>query len=98
MTKTIKATGYMIQDRQGNAIYAVGPSVDEAWAKVVRDAGPFWDRNGDEMTDDAAFEKDFRSHGASAALIAQVEEEGGCIGWGMVDGVACTVAEAEAED
>ena len=88
------AAGYMIQDTQGTAIYGIGASVDEAWAEVVRDAGPFFDSHGEEIPDEEAFATYFRAFGASAALMAQVEAEGGDISWRVVRGVGVTVDEA----
>ena len=94
MTDTPIATGYMIQDIQGTAIYGIGSTVDEAWAEVVRDAGPFFDRYGEEIPDEEAFTTQFTAYGASAALLAQVEAEGGAISWKVVRGVGVTMEEA----
>jgi hypothetical protein len=65
------ATGYMIQDKQGNAIFGIGETVDEAWAQVVDEAGPFFDINGDEKPADVAFAEDFRVYGATAQVDAR---------------------------
>lgn len=92
----ITAAGYMIQDKQGYAIHGIGATVDEAWAEVVANAGPFTNSAGDEITADEAF-KDFKVYGATAALIAQVKDEGGAIAWDVIGGVACTRHESEAE-
>ena len=92
----ITAAGYMIQDKQGYAIHGIGATVDEAWAEVVANAGPFTNSVGDEITPDEAFE-DFKVYGATAALIDKVKAEGGDIAWSVVGGVACTRQEAEAE-
>jgi hypothetical protein len=96
MTADIQSAGYIIQDKQGNAIYGYGDTVAEAWAMTVDGAGPFFDAYGNEKADEAAFIEDFTTYGATAALIDQVRSEGGAIAWGVVKGVACTVAE-EAE-
>ena len=96
MTKTLEAAGYMIQDIQGNAIYGVGVTVDEAWAMVVKGAGPFFNRVGDEISNDEAYETQFKTYGATKALIDRVMERGGAISWGKVGGVACTDEEEEA--
>lgn len=92
------ATGYIIQDKQGYAIYGIGATVDEAWAQVVADVGPFFDAYGNEKADEEAFTEDFKVYGATAALIAQVKDYGGAIAWSVVDGIACTTEEAETVD
>ena len=92
---TIPATGYMIQDKQCNAIFGIGETVDEAWAHVVDEAGPFFDINGDEKPADVAFAEDFRVYGATVALMQKVRDHGGAITWDVVGGVACTVEENE---
>jgi hypothetical protein len=94
MTK-INSTGYVITDRENNVIYGHGASVDAAWAEVVegvRDFGTNFD--GEPITAEEAFEKHYRVHGATAALLARVEDAGGAINWDLVSGVACTPAEA----
>lgn len=91
----ITAAGYIVQDKQGYAIHGVGATVDEAWAEVVANAGPFTNSVGDEITPDEAFERDFKVYGATAALMQMVREEGGAISWDIVRGVACTRGEAE---
>jgi hypothetical protein len=98
MAKKIEAAGYIIQDKQGNAIFGFGDTVVEAWAMAVDGAGPFFDAYGNEKSDEAAFTEDFKTYGATAALIDQVRSEGGAIAWGLVNGVACTVAEENGDD
>ena len=93
---TINATGYAIIDNQQEAIWGVGETVDEAWTRAVAIAAPFLDSAGEDMPADEAYEQRFHARGATAALIAQVEAEGGAIAWGVVHGIACTVAEEEA--
>lgn len=95
MTTMIEAAGYMIQDKQGNAIYGIGQTVDEAWAMVVDGVGTFFDAYGNDIPADQAYETQFKAYGASAALIAQVKAQGGAIAWGVVRGVGCTVAEED---
>lgn len=90
----IKSIGYMIQDKQGYAIYAVGMTVSEAWSKIC-DIGPFFDAFGNDVHESIAYETQFKTYGATANLIAQVENEGGQIGWHIIDGVGCTIAEFE---
>lgn len=91
---TIKAAGYIIQDKQGNAIFGFGKTVDEAWSQVVREAGPFFDAYGNEKDDERAYTEDFKTYGATAALIEKVKQEGGAIAWSHVGGIACTREEA----
>ena len=95
MTQEIKAVGYIIQDRQGNSIFGVGETVDEAWAQVIKAVGSFFDAGGNDIDPDIAYEAQFKTYGATASLLAEVEAKGGDIAWGMVKGVACTVAEYE---
>ncbi len=97
MTAKIEAAGYMIQDIQGNAIFGIGETVDEAWAMVLDGVGTFHDAYGNDIAPDEACETQFKTYGATAALMAQVKAQGGDIAWGVVRGVGCTVAEEEAE-
>lgn len=94
----IEASGYIIQDKQGNAIYGTGSTVVEAWAQVVAEAGPFMDAYGNEKDDERAFVEDFKAYGATAALIAKVKTEGGAIAWDVVRGIACVPGEADDAD
>ena len=83
---------YVIYDLDKTAIYGVGASVDEAWQQVMdlceRPRNFF---TGEPVSDDEWFE-DFQVRGATAALVAQVESEGGNIAWGYTS-AACTVEE-----
>ena len=94
---TIKSTGYIIQDKQGNAIFGYGATVDDAWEMVKDGAAPFFDAYGNEKADEDAYTQDFKTYGATAALLAQLAASGGAIAWDVVDGVACTIEEVEAE-
>ena len=90
---TPASAGYVIYDSEETAIFGAGASVDDAWQQVME----LCDRprnffTGEPVSDDEWFE-DFRVRGATAALIAQVESEGGNIAWGYLAGVACTVGE-----
>jgi hypothetical protein len=82
-------------DEHGIAIQAIGATADDAISTAIRDAGPLFDADGNDLTDDQAREK-FVAMPATPALIAQVEAEGGAIAWGEIDGTACTVEEEEA--
>ena len=94
MTDIQIATGYMIQDIQGRAIYGIGSTVDEAWAEVVRDCGPFFDAYGEEIPDEEAYCRLYKTYGISVALMAQVEAEGGDISWRVWRDVGFTMDEA----
>jgi hypothetical protein len=92
----LHTAGYMIQDAQGNAIYGIGSTVNEAWEMVADVVGStFFDAYGDPIPADHAYATQFKTYGATAALITQVQAEGGAIAWGVVDGIACTVTEEE---
>lgn len=91
----LTAAGYIIQDNQATAIYGSGQTVDEAWAEVVDGAGPFLNASGEAMDDEEAYTSQFTAYGATAALLEQINREGGDISWGVVHGVACTDEEEE---
>ena len=93
----LHSVGYAIQDKQGNAIYGVGLTVDEARAEVLKGAAPFFDANGNEIPNDEAYETQFKTYGATRALMDEVESKGGAIAWGVVGGVACTREEEGAQ-
>ena len=97
MDANINSVGYIIQDNMGNAIFGFGATVDDAWAMVVDGAGPFFDADGDEKSEETAFDEDFQAYGATADLMAKVQADGGAIKWDVIGGVACTLAESEAE-
>ena len=63
---------------------------------VVDGVGAFHDAQGDDVPADEARDTQFKTYKATAALMAQVQAEGGAIAWGVVDGIGCTVAEEEA--
>ena len=86
---------YIAHDEHGLAIMSVGRTAEEATATAIAAAGPLFDAEGAALTDDQARAK-FIAMRATPALIAQVEEEGGAIAWGEIDGTACTIAEEEA--
>jgi hypothetical protein len=94
MTK-IESVGYMIQDIQGNAIFGVGATVDEAWADVMSGIHEFHNNFGETIDADEAFETQFKVFGATQALIDEVNANGGDISWAVVGGVGCTRGEEE---
>ena len=88
---------YVIYDIEKTAIYGTGATIDGAWKQVMDLCDrPVNGLTGEPVSDDEWFAR-FKVMGATAALIAEVESEGGNIAWCYnTDGVACTVAEAEA--
>lgn len=97
MTKHLIATGYIIQDKQGTAIFGYGDTVDEAWAMARDGAGPFIDAYGEPKDDERAYTEDFRTFAATPALIAKVKTEGGAICWTHSGLIACTCEEGDDE-
>lgn len=93
---TLTATGYIIQDRDGYAIFGIGETKDEAWVEVVDGVGAFHGPDGGDIPADEARDTQFVTYPATAALLAQVRDCGGQIAWGMIDGVACTADEEDA--
>ena len=90
----IESVGYIIQDKQGTAIYGFGDTVSDSW-EMVCEIGPFFDAYGNEIDESIAYETEFKTYGATANLIAQVKNEGGQISWHIINGIACTIAEFE---
>jgi hypothetical protein len=82
------AEGYIVQDKQGTAIYGYGLTVDTAWAMAAESAGPFIDAYGNNMPIDEAFEVYFRVYGATRELLDKVNQHGGNIAWTVERGVA----------
>lgn len=96
-----QAAGYVIHD--DTALWGTGATEAAAWANfdanmaaahvtVVDGGAPDQDGTGGSFADRGSFS----AMPATAALIADVDARGGAIGWSIVDGVACTVDEAEA--
>lgn len=85
---TLKTAGFVIAGP--NAIMAIGPTLEAAIAKFNDDIGALTE-------DDLGRPQDGRHYAlpATAALLAQVEREGGDIGWSEVDGIGCTLEEAD---
>ena len=70
---------FIATDTDELAIYGLGKTADAAIANARRESN---EPNAS-----------FIAKPATQALLAQVEEEGGCIAWGDWDGIACTVEE-----
>ena len=85
---TLKTAGFVIAGP--NAIMAIGPTLADAIAKFNADIGALTE-------DDLGRPQDGHHYAlpATAALIAQVEREGGDIGWTEVDDIGCTLEEAD---
>lgn len=90
-------TKFIAQDEYGIAIMSIGDTEEEALAIAIENAGPLFDADGNDLTNEQAAEK-FCVYPATDALIAKVEAEGGAIVWDIVDGVACTIEEEGADD
>lgn len=91
----LKSDGYIVQDYEGYAIYGIGSTEDEAWADTVDNVGTFFDDYGNTITAQEARDTQFTIYPATAALLDQVDAEGGAITWGNVDGIACTGKEED---
>lgn len=101
MTATITAASFIAQDVGGYAIAAIGSTAEETRAEVIRNCGPWEDRDGNTVGadhPDFGVDAKFVIYPATAALIAQVESGGGAIAWGVVDGIACTRDEEFGDD
>ncbi len=99
MTVTdINSAGWVISDKENNVIYGHGATVDDAWAEVVSGVrGDFGtDIDGNPLTEEQAFERHYKVHSATEALLARVTQDGGAISWDIVRRIACTPEEAEA--
>ena len=94
----VKASGFVIQDAQGNAIYGAGDTVQEAWAMVADGVGSFFDAFGNEISEEQAFLTQYKAFGATQKLLAHIKADGGAIAWAVRKGVACTLAEAQAAE
>lgn len=82
---------FIIQDKDGHAIFGIGATADAAWREVVDAVRYFHDRFGNTISPQEARETQFRTYPATADLIAEVDAKGGAIAWQIVDGVACTI-------
>lgn len=96
MTSTITAAGYVIYNAE--AIFGRGDTETAAWADLANEMQMSKVPHESEADDGENFwsEDHFTAAPATAALLAEVETRGGAIAWGRVDGVACTLAEEEA--
>ena len=84
MSTEIKTAGWIVYTNE--AIYGTGKTLRAAKADARKSL--------DQDTDlDTSLDIDYNV--ATAALIAQVEIEGGAIVWGEWNGIACTTEEAD---
>ena len=81
----IKSAGWIVIDRDHNAIWGFGKTSDDAWAHFVSE---------NEHCDTSGY---FTTP-ASQAILDRVSVRGGAISWGTVNGVSCTDEEEEASD
>lgn len=79
--RKITATGF-ITEQPGYAIFGYGNSAEAALKNAIE-----WSDSKDTSG--------FVTYPATAALLAKVQEEGGCISFAIIDGIACTNEEAE---
>ena len=101
MTTTTKTTGFIVTNE--TSIWGYGATKEAASASFLDEmkTGGIRVVSDDEMNtlletsnaDACTRASGFTTEAATPALIAQVEELGGGIVWGYVDGVACTRAE-----
>jgi hypothetical protein len=77
----IEVAGYIVHTDE--AIFGVGDTRESAWADAVRFLDP--ESGEDDST--------LHVKPATAALLAEVADQGGNIAWVTVSGVACTLAE-----
>lgn len=90
---TIATRGFIVAD--DTSIAGIGLTESAALADAAE-----WTREGVEVH---VSRREWQTNGqrgaylapASAALLAQVDRDGGCIAWEFIDGVACTVEEAD---
>lgn len=80
-------TTYIATDADSIAIQGIGASEDEARREALREAGPLFDRDGNQLPEDEALAT-FRVYEATPALVAKVRDHGGAIAWDVADGVA----------
>ena len=98
MKSSMKPAGYAIIDRDHSAIWATGESEGAAWANLVSEMA----LAGVTVVDGDADEKyetsisGYLIFPATAALIERVENCGGNLALGYIDGVLCTREEEDA--
>lgn len=93
---SLQSAGYVVSDINGEVIYGMGETVDEAMVEVRDVCLPIIGFDGEEIPEEEALEKHFKVWPATAALMDAVRDSGGAIAWGHVGRVACTVEEEEA--
>jgi hypothetical protein len=94
MTTKITAAGYIVSNNQ--AIWGAGKTTEDAWLDFKRGMSLAYVNLDDDQDPNSTKTDAFELHPATAALLQAVEECGGAIAWGVVDGVCCTVAEEDA--
>ena len=94
----IPSAGCVVCDQHG--IHGAGIDADQAWHdfKAGMAMANITVLQSDTDTHDTGSStrlSDYRCFPATAALMAQVEAEGGAIAWGYINKIACTVAEED---
>ena len=104
----IPSAGCVVCDQQG--IHGAGIDADQAWhdfkaqmtianiTVLLNDIDTHdIDTHDTDTYDMVSYTRfsDYRCFPATAALMAQVEAEGGAIAWGYINKIACTVAEED---
>ena len=90
---------YIITDNDSTVIYGVGETAEASWQNMLCELG-YTDADVTPEGEEVPWflpeirRSNFCTVRATAALIAEVEERGGAISWGMLpDRTACTLAE-----
>lgn len=91
---TIQPNGYIVTDNE--AIWGTGATADDAWGNMVSEMVAAWIEVVDHASDDMdgkTLASNFRIKPATAALIEDVQDNGGDILWQEIGGVCCTLVE-----
>lgn len=100
-TTKIESAGYVVIG--GDHIQATGATAEAAWSEFLKTMGQINVTVVDDVDAGEEVTNEMIENGhsyvrastqkvqsASAALLAQVEAQGGAISWGSVGGIACT--------
>lgn len=90
----MQPAGYIVIDNNAT-VWGYGPTADAAWESARAELTATWGGARDTLTDDEMHGYSIRA--ATQTLIDTVIERGGDLPWRDRNGVACTVAEYEAE-
>jgi len=98
---TLTPAGFITQDKDGYAIASIGATEAEARAEALNWIGPWEDRDGNTVGPDDpefGFDAKFIILPATQALLDHIEGVGGATAWAVIDGIACTRAEAYGDE